>query len=1019
MRLPNCKSLVHVLLLAVCGCSGAEAPSSAYIDTDRGTWMNVDVSPDGAHIVFDHLGVIHTLPVTGGRARPLVLRALDDAYGTEFEPFSHSPAYSPDGRFVAFVSDASGAENVWVVEATGIDARQLTFVDGKGFSSPVWTDDGSAILVRRSDNLRDGEIWRIEPGNSRPVPVGTRQHFFDAQGPETYGDTLYLAAPTHDGTRRPLRRETWQIMAGVAGGGFDRVTDAPGGAVRPRVSPDGRWLAYASWHEQSPSIVVSERETGEVRFVLQNVAERNLQDMYIAQLDLFPGYAFSPDSQSLFLAADGRLQRVDINTGDSVNVPFRIDRVLDTQPNPVPRLELPAMDFQPRIIRWPAVGSDNNIVVEALGRLWRPNAGGGKEWTPITPDTMFAAQPDVAGDGRIAFIAADARGARNIYLHDLKGNFRRLTEGWSAYSAPRFCLDGSCVIAVKGPPDFGISLPGSAVKRELVLIDLDSGTERSLAKGTFSEAGAWPASEDGPLFAMGSDGLLRVDPATGAADVAIARGDADLIVPSPSGGHVAVVINNHVFATTFERAANEIARLSSDPPPYADYPGELGSFPRWLEGDRLMWGAPGEIRIGSPDALEQAKSIEAEIRQRMPQHGPALVLRGARVITASATGTFESADVVVADGRIRCVADAGECAVPEDASIVDAEGKTIIPGLIDTHQHAVALAGGDANRNIPAVYPPASLLLAYGVTSTRDPALLSNYRDFGLIEAINSGRIPGARYLASGERIMPEKITITSPQDATAAVADLVRLGATCIKEYLLPDRRQRVWLRRATSDVGIVSAFEGGYDFKLSMTAFLDGYTTVEHSAGNHMLHDDAVQLMLATEARYTPTILTQIGAEFFYRSHDINAESRLRRFIGDRGIQLLLQRRRRGQGVADAETAYRALIESAAAAANAGVPVLVGAHDSPAPTGLGTHWEMWALVAGGMSPQQVLEAATIEGARALGIDHETGSVEAGKRADLLILGANPLDDIHNTLSVETVLFDGRRFDSQTLIEE
>jgi len=166
-----------------------------------------------------------------------------------------------------------------------------------------------------------------------------------------------------------------------------------------------------------------------------------------------------------------------------------------------------------------------------------------------------------------------------------------------------------------------------------------------------------------------------------------------------------------------------------------------------------------------------------------------------------------------------------------------------------------------------------------------------------------------------------------------------------------------------------------------------------------------------------YTPTILTQIGAERFFQRFDVGAEERLQRFVGPRAIGFLQNRPRRGQGVDPAETSYRALVASAARAAAAGVTVGVGAHDAPAPTGLGTHWELWALAEGGMPPAQALAAATIDGARIIGIAADTGSIEAGKAADLLVLEGDPLQDIRETLEgLQAVMRGGWLYDSQTL---
>ncbi|MGH2668144.1 MAG: TolB family protein, partial [bacterium] len=100
--------------------------------TDEGTWMSVDVAPDGRSILFDLLGDLYRLPIEGGKARRL----------TSGPAWDYAPRTSPDGRAVVFCSDRSGNMNLWLMQADGGAPRPLTQETGAVFSSPSWTPDG-------------------------------------------------------------------------------------------------------------------------------------------------------------------------------------------------------------------------------------------------------------------------------------------------------------------------------------------------------------------------------------------------------------------------------------------------------------------------------------------------------------------------------------------------------------------------------------------------------------------------------------------------------------------------------------------------------------------------------------------------------------------------------------------------------------------------------------------------------------------------------------------------------------
>src|SRR5258707_15166878 len=131
------------------------------IDTDEGTWLSPDLSPDDGSLVFEMLGDLYRIPAEGGEARAL----------TRGMAFDSQPVFSPDGGDIAFISDRSGSENIWVIAGDGSNPRQLTDLDEDSvFASPAWSADGKSIFVSRYRAAHNGfELWRGRWGGGAGV----------------------------------------------------------------------------------------------------------------------------------------------------------------------------------------------------------------------------------------------------------------------------------------------------------------------------------------------------------------------------------------------------------------------------------------------------------------------------------------------------------------------------------------------------------------------------------------------------------------------------------------------------------------------------------------------------------------------------------------------------------------------------------------------------------------------------------------------------------------------------------
>jgi Tol biopolymer transport system component len=213
----------------------------------EGSWMSVDVSPDGRTLVFDLLGDIYTMPIAGGRATPLSTGMALDA----------QPRFSPDGKRIVFTSDRSGGEGVWIMSLDGKDTVQVTRGKNVKYDSPTWTPDGNYIVVTRGMNLH---LYHVKGGTGTRL---TRPPAAPAPGAGPGGgaptNLRYMgAAVSRDGRYVWAARRTgqWQYNTPLPDYQlvtYDRQTGETsvrtsryGSAFRPTLSPDGKWLVYGT-----------------------------------------------------------------------------------------------------------------------------------------------------------------------------------------------------------------------------------------------------------------------------------------------------------------------------------------------------------------------------------------------------------------------------------------------------------------------------------------------------------------------------------------------------------------------------------------------------------------------------------------------------------------------------------------------------------------------------------------------------------------------------------------------------
>jgi len=333
-----------------------------------------------------------------------------------------------------------------------------------------------------------------------------------------------------------------------------------------------------------------------------------------------------------------------------------------------------------------------------------------------------------------------------------------------------------------------------------------------------------------------------------------------------------------------------------------------------------------------------------------------------------------------------------------------------MPGIIDVHAH------WRVQRDVIEEQSWSFLAnLAYGVTAGRDPQTMTADM-FAYQDTIDQGGMLGPRAFSTGPGVFSDT-DFKSLEETKAALSRYSKYyGTHMLKSYMVGNRRQRQWVVQASKELGIMPTTEGGLDLKLNITHALDGFSGNEHALPILPLYKDVVELFSKTGITYTPTLLVAYGGpwaeNYFYETTDVYGDTKLKRFIPQN--VLYLKASRRNSWFSEEEHVFKRLAAWAKKVVDAGGRVTIGGHGQL--QGIQCHWEMWALQSGGMTNWEVLRAATIHGAEALGYAQDIGSLKVGKLADLLILRKDPLANIRNTNSIHYVMKNGEMFDADSM---
>jgi len=421
--------------------------------------MSLDVSPNGEYLVFELLGDLYQLPIAGGVAKPIIGGS----------GFASQPRFSPDGKQLVFVSDRSGEDNLWLANADGSDLKQLSKRSDGEFISPAWSRNGQTIYVSQLASRRsmsaNVELWAYPVDSGEPEKISTPNmgrgsmlvstFAAGAYGPQPSANNTELfftaASPRQHGDNAGPQAEIMKVN--LLNSHTEAVSALSTPAFKPRVSSDGKWLAFGALHANNTGLRLRNLETGDERWLVQDIGFNALESW--ASRDLLPGFAFTPSNDSLVIAYGGKIRRVNLGDGQVANIPFNANVQMAVEPRVTTTAIIDQGPVTARLAKGAVISPDGTqYTFSAFGRLYRMEIA---DQTPhkLTTQADFGEfHPAWSPDGTwLAYVTWSAAQGGAIWKVPADGSrpAEKLTADNAYYRNPAWSPDGQMILAVRAP----------------------------------------------------------------------------------------------------------------------------------------------------------------------------------------------------------------------------------------------------------------------------------------------------------------------------------------------------------------------------------------------------------------------------------------------------------------------------------------------------------------------------------------------------------------------------------------
>lgn len=913
--------------------------------------MSLDLSPDGRTIVFDMLGDIYTMPAEGSTDGSAV-KCIAEGLAWDMQP-----RFSPDGNWITFVSDRTGengkgGDNIWVMKADGSEARQITKESFRLLTQPIWTPDGRSIIARKHftsrRSLGAGEMWLYDASGKTDglqlTAKVTEQKDTGEPALSPDGRFLYYSLDASGGSAFEYDKDSNAGIYAIdrldmQSQQTERLISGPGGACRPTPSPDGKSIAFVRRVRFQSQLFVMDLASGRTRPVYETL-ERDLQETWAVH-GVYPAMAWTPDSTAIFFWARGKIHRVDVNTLESREIPFRVTnsrRIAEALRFPV---EVAPESFPVRMLRDVSLSPrGDRVLFQALGHIYVRDEAPTTDAPAPAPARLtrtsdeFEFFPSWSHDGsQVVYVAWNDERLATVRVMDVATRRTAdVTMTPGHYTDPVFSPDGKSIVFLRTGGGYLTSplwsRDGGVYLAQNPLASSFTGEHprRVSLRGSAPHFG----SSSDTLYVTVRDGGSDSDKVSLQSIPLNVRTPDDVVRTlyrsdwatefrvSPDGRWLAFSERFNVFATPFMNTGKPIdvgpgaknvpvVKVTTQAGYNIHWSGDSKSL-HWSMGPTLYTktipaalDAAGFAGANASAADEPATTTDLSFSQAhdVPAHSDGtksvIALINGRILTMQnpsgaydpvtrAAQVIDDGAIVIEGNRIVAVGPRAQVTIPGNAIVQDLRGATVTPGFIDVHAH-----GGQGENGVtPQRNWISHANLAFGVTTIHDPSN-DTQMIFAASELAKAGLILAPRTFSTGTILYGAtgafKAEIDSLDDALFHLSRMKAVGAISVKSYNQPRRDQRQMVLEAARRLNMMVVPEGGALYQHNMTMVVDGHTSVEHTVPVSTLYADALSLWGASKTGYTPTLGVAYGGlggeNYWYAKTNVWENDHLMTFV------------------------------------------------------------------------------------------------------------------------------------------